>query len=130
MKNLKNNLTLSSSEFLRLIISSKRNTSTDCNRKTRLLSLETKIAPPYSDYDTRFTTNDLISLINLNVSDVEKSDLLSLYSYKNTKLTNFRKKISTDTSNIYQATCQYCTINSVNSLDHFVPKNSFPEFSV
>ncbi|MFN4316901.1 HNH endonuclease [Acinetobacter parvus] len=130
MKNLKNNLSLSSIDFMHLLVSSKRNTADDSNRKDRLLNLITKVDPTYSEYDKKFSTNALPSLTKLTLSTSEEADLLSLYSYKNSKLTKFRREISTDTSSTYQATCQYCTVNSVNSLDHFVPKDLFPEFSV
>ena len=130
MKNLKNNLSSSSIDFMRLVVSSLRNTADDPNRKTRLLSLITKVDPTYSNYDSKLSTNTLPLLTKLTISASEKSDLLSLYSYKNSKLTAFRRAISTDTSSTYQATCQYCTVNSVNSLDHFVPKDLFPEFSI
>lgn len=130
MKNLKNNLSSSSIDFMQLVVSSKRNTTADPNRKNRLLSLITKVDPTYSNYDSKLSTNTLPSLTKLSLSTSEEVDLLSLYSYQNSKLTKFRRQISTDTSSTYQATCQYCTINSVNSLDHFVPKDLFPEFSV
>lgn len=130
MKNLKNNLSSNSIDFMRMVVSSMRNTAEDQTRKTRLLSLITKVDPTYSNYDSKFSTNTLPLLTKLIISASEKSDILSLYSYKNSKLTAFRRAISTDTSSTYQATCQYCTVNSVNSLDHFVPKDLFPEFSV
>ena len=130
MKNLKNNLSSSSIDFMRLVVSSLRNTADDPNRKTRLLSLITKVDPIYSNYDSKLNSNNLPLLTSLITSASEKVDLLSLYSYKNSKLTAFRRAISTDTSSNYQSTCQYCTVNSVNSLDHFIPKDLFPEFSV
>ncbi|HHP4842497.1 TPA: HNH endonuclease [Acinetobacter baumannii] len=130
MKNLKNNLSLSSIDFMHLVVSSKRNTADDSNRKNRLLNLITKVDPTYSNYDNKLSTNTLPSLNKLSLSTLEEVDLLSLYSYKNSILTKYRRQISTDISSTYQATCQYCTVNSVNSLDHFVPKDLFPEFSV
>lgn len=130
MKNLKNNLSLSSIDFMRKIVSSKRNTEKDPNRKTRLLDLVTKVNPSYSNYDRKLSTNTLTSLTPLVISASEEVDFLSLYSYKNSKLTAFRRAISTDSTSTYQPTCQYCTINSVNSLDHFAPKDLFPEFSI
>lgn len=87
----------------------------------------TTFDPTYSNYDSKLSTNTLPSLTKLFLSTIEKADLLSLYFYKNSVLTKFRRQISTDISSTYQATCQYCT---VNSLDHFVPKDLFPEFSV
>lgn len=130
MKNLKNNLSLTSIDFMRRVVSSKRNTEDDPHRRVRLSSLITKVDPTYSNYDSKMSTNALPLLTKLTISNSEKVDLLSLYSYKNSILTKFRRAISTDTSSTYQATCQYCTVNSVNSLDHFVPKDLFPEFSV
>lgn len=115
---------------MREIVSSKRNTEKDPNRKTRLLNLVTKVNPSYSTYDRKLSTNTLTSLTPLVISASEEVDFLSLYSYKNSKLTAFRRAISTDSTSTYQPTCQYCTINSVNSLDHFAPKDLFPEFSV
>jgi hypothetical protein len=130
MKNLKNNLTISSLDFMNSVVSSKKNTSKDLNRKTRFFNLVTKVTPSYSDYDIKLTNNSLPSLSNLALHDDEKEDLLELYNYDNSVLTKFRRCVTTDTGSNYQDTCQYCTINSVNTLDHFIPKDLFHEFSV
>ena len=130
MKNLKNNLSVSSIDFMRSIVSTKKNTNNDPYRKARFLQLVTKASLSYVDYDNKLASKSLPSLHNLALSSAEKLDLLDLYYYKNSVLTSFRRNITTDTGSNYQATCQYCTINSVNTLDHFVPKDLFHEFSV
>lgn len=78
MKNLKNNLSSNSIDFMRMVVSSMRNTADDQTRKTRLLSLITKVDPTYSNYDSKLSTNTLPLLTKLTISASEKSDLLSL----------------------------------------------------
>lgn len=68
MKNLKNNLSSNSIDFMRMVVSSMRNTADDQTRKTRLLSLITKVDPTYSNYDSKLSTNTLPLLTKLTIS--------------------------------------------------------------
>jgi 5-methylcytosine-specific restriction endonuclease McrA len=130
MKNLNNHLAMSSIDFFDEVVAPKKSPTNDPHRKRRLLGLSARVSSAYTDYDSKHSSNTLPSLTQLGVTATEKEDLLSLYSYNSKKLTEFRNGITTDSSSNYQSTCQFCTINSVSSLDHFAPKDDFPEFSV
>jgi hypothetical protein len=60
----------------------------------------------------------------------DKADLLKLYKYKSKLIQKLKKNVTTTATNRIISTCQNCTINEINSFDHIVPKDEFPEFAV
>ena len=60
----------------------------------------------------------------------EKIDLIRLYKYSSKPFTVLKNKLVSRPNNREDHTCQYCTINSVNTLDHIMPKDIYPEFAV
>jgi hypothetical protein len=59
-----------------------------------------------------------------------KADLLGLYGYRNKVLQELKRTVTTREVHRLISTCQNCTIGEINSFDHAVPKEEFPEFSV
>ena len=55
---------------------------------------------------------------------------MKLYNPKAKKLVDFKNTATTILDNRASTICQYCTINSANTLDHIVPKSQFSEFAV
>jgi len=129
MKNL-NSFNGNTHTFLDDIIASKRNSQRDPDYKERVSLLIPNIKLLYNNYNIIHHTNNHISLITHGYLNIDKNDLLKLYSSKNKKLVVFKNRATTTLDNRASNVCQYCTINSVNTLDHIVPKNEFPEFSV
>lgn len=129
MKNLKhyNN---SSLDFFDEIIKSKKNSPKDPSYKDRVKLLRPTISTKMDEYDAAFNTNSLTSLIQFGYDNQNKTDLLKLYSYRNSRIKKLKSIVTTNEYNRIINTCQNCTINEVNSLDHFVPKDEFPEFSI
>jgi hypothetical protein len=102
----------------------------DIQLKSRLETAESVIADEFANYNIAFEANAL-STLNANASlAVLKEDLLSLYSYQNSTIRGVRNSIRERQDVTIQTTCQNCTINSVNSMDHVLPKSNFPEFVV
>jgi len=129
MRNL-NVFSGSTSDFLDEVIASKRNSSQDPNYKQRINLLSPNIKVLYGNYDTAHNANNHVSLISNGYVNQEKADLLKLYTSGNSRLVKLKNSITTVLDNRAMNTCQYCTIAPVGSLDHIVPKNEFPEFSV
>lgn len=123
----------SSASFLTLVINSKRKgkDETPPYYKDRILNLSPIILQAYSIYDTAFLYNNLHTVTsNINFSDSQKSDALKLYKYDTRPFTILKNAIITRPNNYELHTCQYCAINSINTLDHIMPKDDFPEFAV
>jgi 5-methylcytosine-specific restriction endonuclease McrA len=117
-------------DFLDEVIASKKNSTKDPNYKQRIHLLAPDVKVLYSDYETAHNTKNHISLIPNGYVNQEKADLLRLYTSGNSKLVKLKNSITTVLDNRVLNTCQYCTIAPVGSLDHIVPKDTYPEFSV
>jgi hypothetical protein len=117
-------------EFHKNIIDRKRNTKEDATYKLRISALNGNVEDQYTLYDTHFGNDTLQNLTQFGYTGQEKNDLLALYSYKSKLLQDLKTKLTTTETNRIINACQNCTINEINSFDHFVPKDEFAEFSV
>ncbi|MGE8553998.1 MAG: HNH endonuclease signature motif containing protein [Chryseobacterium jejuense] len=103
----------------------------DAGGKKETLSLiKPTIRLLYLDYSDKFRDNEIYNLTSHGFADEEKDYLIDLYQYKSAIIKKVKKKILDSQIITINATCQYCTLNSINTLDHFIPKGDFPEFSV
>jgi len=98
--------------------------------KDRMSLLREELFLLFSNYQSFFDSNSLEDLQAHGYVDPEKNDLESLYSFKSAIVQRLKSTLTTDSSNRILNTCQNCTINSINSFDHFLPKGEFPEFSM
>ncbi len=98
--------------------------------RSRLAVVATELESTYKNYTQHFDLNLLESLIPDTAFSVHKADLLSLYSYQFKIVRDLRLEIQRQQPQVVRFTCQHCTLTSNESLDHFVPKDEFPEFAV
>ena len=117
-------------EFHKDIISSKNISKKDVNFKKMLNSYNTNIKKLFEKYDSEFSSNCLARLNDFGYSGIKKKRLLKLYSFKAKKFQVLKIKLTTKEGNIVDNTCQNCTLSEVNSFDHVLPKDDFPEFVV
>ena len=129
MKNL-NSYTADTCIFLDDIINAKRNSKIDTDYKVRLNPLIPNVKICYRKYLKAHNSNDHLGLISCSYKDQDKTDLLKLYSPQNKKLIDFKNSRTTVYDNRVKKTCQYCTINTANTLDHIIPKEEYSEFAV
>jgi 5-methylcytosine-specific restriction endonuclease McrA len=118
------------SDFLDEVIAYKRNSSIDPYYKQRVSVLAPTVKVLYGNYETAHNANNHVSLVPSGYTNQDKTDLLKLYSPSNSRLVKLKNNVTTVLDNRAMNTCQYCTIAPVGSLDHIVPKDEFPEFSV
>jgi len=95
-----------------------------------LLNINNEIQSQFEIYQTESGTNTLESIDSLKIPDDIRVKLRNLYNLKNKAIIEIRRDVTTNGRERAVSECQYCTINSVNSMDHIMPKNDFPEFSV
>lgn len=117
-------------EFYESVVASKRNSQQDPDYKERLQGYGAAISDQFEEYDQRFENDNLVGLANYGFAGNDKEDLLRLYSYKGALMQRLKINVTTTQHNRIMNTCQNCTISEVNSFDHFVNKDEFPEFSV
>lgn len=98
--------------------------------RARLAAVATQLKSTYKNYAQHFDLNLLESLNPDTAFSVHKADLLSLYSYQFKIVRDLRLEIQRQQPQVVRFTCQHCTLTSNESLDHFVPKDEFPEFAV
>jgi hypothetical protein len=128
MKNV-NPYTADAFTFHKQVCEIKRTLANDLTYKARLASLDANIQLLYNAYDGTFAANVLQTMNPHGYIDPQKADLHRLYKYNSAMLQKLKNEITTTTSG-RKVQCQNCTMNEANSLDHLVPKEEFPEFSV
>lgn len=98
--------------------------------KDRLLLLNPSVEVEFKKFLAKFNINKLSSLIPDATLSLSKDDLLTLYSYQSSVIISLRESIRKLQIKTIIATCQNCTIDSANTLDHILPKSDYPEFVV
>lgn len=117
-------------DFHKKVLASKNNTRKDPTYKGRVESLDADVTQQFDLYDSLFAINDLPLLTNKTFTVQSTEDLKKLYSYDLNAIQELKIKITTTEAGRVVNTCQNCTINQVNSFDHFAPQTEFPEFIV
>lgn len=98
--------------------------------KKNLVNNQETIASKYADYKSKFINNDLVNIVTHGFDGEDKNNLLKLYSSQRKPIIELKKELTTNEFNQRVNTCPNCTIDKVASLDHYIPKDEFPEFSV
>ena len=117
-------------DFFDNVLAAKNRTENDPNYNARITLLRSNILATYTAYDDSFATDNLISMAAHGYIAPAKDDLLKMYAYKNKPFQKLKTAITTTAKNRIINTCQNCTINEINSFDHLLPKDEFPEFAV
>ncbi|MFN7882769.1 MAG: HNH endonuclease, partial [bacterium] len=98
--------------------------------KKRLLKLDSEVEKEYKKFDAMFALNQIETLTPNSTLQASKDDLLTLYNYQSAVIRKVRENIRSQQIQTITSTCQNCTIDSINSLDHILPKSKYPEFVV
>ncbi|WP_018462816.1 hypothetical protein [Segatella paludivivens] len=98
--------------------------------RSRLELIEDDIETVYDHYKKEFDNSSLNDVKIHNWSAKQKEDLLSLYGYHKKIIRNIKNNITNQQIMTIRSTCQNCTIDSVNTMDHILPKIAFPEYAV
>jgi hypothetical protein len=117
-------------DFHDLVLARKHNTQADLTYKERVIALRDFIVEKFDEFDPLFDTNNLLTINCYGFGGANKTDLLKLYSYKSRTLQELKVTVTTLENNRSLNTCQYCTLNEINSFDHYLPKDEFAEFVV
>lgn len=116
--------------FYENVIESLNSSKKDPEFKERVSLLNSDIEILFKEYNSKFDSDQLESIVANGYGNQEKTDLLNLYKYRRKVLQELKTEITTTEFNRVINTCQNCTINEVNSFDHFLPKGDYPEYSV
>jgi 5-methylcytosine-specific restriction endonuclease McrA len=101
-----------------------------CESKERLIILNPEIEKVYKTFEKQFSDKCLNTLVPNSYFTPYRDDLYTLYKFQSAVIKKLRDEIRQLQVRTIINTCQNCTIDSVNSLDHILPKGKFPEFVV
>lgn len=100
-------------------------------RKDELLKIRRKVIKRYKKFCENKEKLEKIGKSTINTSlkkeDInEYSSLLHLYNHQESQATEYLKEIKKRKGNI----CPYCGVALCKQVDHFLPKDDYPEFSI
>ncbi|WP_299251301.1 hypothetical protein [uncultured Cytophaga sp.] len=98
--------------------------------KNRLLIINPLVQLQYDLYSDNFDKNTIGLITPSTTFSKSKDDLLTLYNYQSKVIRDVRENIKKLQIKTIISTCQNCTIDSANSLDHILPKADYPEYVV
>ncbi len=96
--------------------------------KKHITTINDDIKVQYNNYDTAFGKDTLRSLVPLNLTKETKDELKSLYSYDAYIFRKLKRILTVDKNNRLDNLCPNCTINTINSFDHYLPQSEFAEY--
>lgn len=109
-----------------LAVSQKR----DFGLQARLATIRTNVELEYTLYRQNFF-NGTLEKIKINpLLSKHSVDLLSLYVYRSKTIKDIKSAIEALQESSIRYTCQYCGLDATGTLDHYLPKEEFPVFSV
>jgi len=93
----------------------------------RLVRLQKRIAVAYTLYTAN--SNALQTVIAAGITGVREKALLHAYDFPTKSMRVMRGKLLAPGLEDFDE-CPYCGINEPKTLDHYLPKDKYPEFSV
>jgi len=112
------------------VVDSKQVKEDDPQYLVRIASYRPGVVTAYGHYNAHFAGNTFANAVSAGHANPTKADLLGLYRYKAKPFQVLKAQLTTDEKNRLISTCQNCTINSVNTFDHVLPKEEFPEYAI
>jgi hypothetical protein len=118
--------------FYEDVVNSKRNTRNKPKLKDELESISNPQSSYFESYDEAFHSNSLAIIEAVMYDDNNKANLKALYSYRNKKIQELKNLLTRHPLHKEHIlnTCQNCTINEADTMDHILGQTEFPEFSV
>ncbi|MDE7443639.1 MAG: hypothetical protein K2M65_05720, partial [Muribaculaceae bacterium] len=115
--------------FMNTVINSKH-PKNDPKYKDRCLTIVRDEHAVIAKYDPAFDDN-AIERLSPHTWTIEKSDdLKSLYSYSLSAFKRLRESVINDEHNRRNDFCPLCELDKINTLDHFLPKEHFPAYTI
>ncbi len=114
--------TLDAQKYYQLISSEKRGF-----RSRQLALAKNKVCVAYVEYLAK--AHDFASLIPIDLPSTRKKALVHAYSSRTKSLTVMRDYLLAPEVNDFDE-CPYCGIGEPLTLDHYVPKETHPEFAI
>lgn len=98
--------------------------------KSKLDKIKPQVKDSYDQYYKNFKKNSLYLHRSTKLFAENKKELQSLYEYQNKVISDIKSNIKEQQIQSIRTTCQNCTINSVESMDHILPQSEYPELAI
>lgn len=95
--------------------------------KGRLERIRATVKKRYDEYDAH--SDQLENLTRSHISGVNADALIKCYTSRTTEMSSLRDELLYPDLEDFDA-CPFCGIGEPTTLDHYLPKEDFPEFSV
>jgi 5-methylcytosine-specific restriction endonuclease McrA len=96
----------------------------------RLVAAKPQLIPRYQIYDAAFAVNHLESIQPDLAFAAIGADLREVYKYNSLAMRNFVEAVGSLQPVTVRYRCQYCTVTPNESLDHYLPQSTYPEYSI
>lgn len=96
--------------------------------RSRLLALKPRLKARYADYSS--ATGAFGQLAASTLAGAEIADCVACYNLDRVPVAKLKQAVLAARPKHRDYLCQWCLIDSWSDLDHYVPRESFPEFSV
>lgn len=118
--------------FYEDIVLSKQNTKSKPSFRDDMNKIANTQFSYFKVYDSKFFNNTLISVEAAEYAKNDKDNLQTLYNYRSKKIQELKNSLTMHPlhKDHILNTCQNCTINEVDTMDHILGQTKFPEFSV
>src|SRR5262245_46645045 len=97
-------------------------------RRTRLRNIANQVNARYAAYSAWIP--NLVNLAPSPFRQLRARDVRNCYTVQTKAMDQLRKKVMDNLPANKAVYCQYCLIDTMDDLDHYVPKTLFPEYSV
>lgn len=96
-------------------------------KKSTLIELQEVIISRYNKY---IEIEELRRFANISFTEEQKDALQSLYSSKTVTAKKITEEILDSLDSNHSDLCLYCGIGEIDQIDHFLPQEYFPEYSI
>lgn len=99
-------------------------------KKRRLKALEAGVLLNYGSYSESYAADGLAGMVPHGYEGDDKAALIDAYESGGAALDGLKTFIKAAQPESLQGVCQYCGILPPRTMDHYLPKEDFPEFAV
>lgn len=99
-------------------------------KKPILEALTDKVKLRYDEYELIFNALDLIKITRSDRNEEEKKALIYLYESNKKTVRNLKVEIKRTQEKHLRQICPNCGILPATEVDHYLPKDSYPDFSI
>lgn len=93
--------------------------------RARLTAIRDAVVASYQDYTN--ATPNVDALVPINLTPLQHAALIHAYTVPTAPLNRLRQDLLTQ---VAAARCPFCGIGESSTLDHYLPKETYPSFSV